>query len=94
MSKQIKIGIIGGGIGGVALARALSQHGIDFHLFEQAHEFGEIGAGVQVTPNAVKVLKALGLGEDLIRVGFLPEAMVGHNWRQHFRSNRSKGRFV
>jgi len=80
MSAQLRIGIIGGGIGGVALARALLRHGIDCHLFEQAQTFGEVGAGVQMTPNAVKVLKALGLGEELQRIGFLPEAMVGFNW--------------
>lgn len=85
----MKIGIIGGGIGGAALALALSQRGIEAHIFERAPAFGEIGAGVQMTPNAVKVLEALGLGEQLKRVGFLPEAMVGRNWddaRQLFRT--------
>lgn len=76
----MKVGIIGGGIGGVALALSLQQRGIDAHLFERAAAFGEIGAGVQMTPNAVKVLEALGLAEDLHAVGFLPEAMVGWDW--------------
>lgn len=80
MAKPLRVGIIGGGIGGVALARALQQRGIEFHLFERAPAFGEVGAGVQMTPNAVKVLKALGVGEALQQVGFLPEAMVGRNW--------------
>lgn len=77
----MRIGIIGGGIGGVALARALAMRGIDFHLFERAPQFGEIGAGVQMTPNAVKVLRALGLMAPLQQVGFLPQAMVGRNWQ-------------
>lgn len=80
MAKQLKIGIIGGGIGGVATAAALSQRGIDYHLFERAAEFGEIGAGIQMTPNAVKVIKALGARNALEKVGFLPEALVGRNW--------------
>lgn len=80
MSQKLRVGIIGGGIGGVALARSLQQQDIDFHLFERAAAFGEVGAGVQMTPNAVKVLKALGLAESLQQVGFLPEAMVGLNW--------------
>ncbi|VXC24111.1 Salicylate 1-monooxygenase [Pantoea brenneri] len=80
MNHKLRVGIIGGGIGGAALARALQQQGIDFHLFERAPAFGEVGAGVQMTPNAVKVLKALGLTEPLKQVGFLPEAMVGLNW--------------
>lgn len=85
----MKVGIIGGGIGGAALALALNQQGIDAHIFERAPAFGEIGAGVQMTPNAVKVLNALGLGGELQKVGFLPEAMVGRNWedaRQLFRT--------
>ncbi len=81
MSEQLRVGIIGGGIGGVALARALGRRGIDFHLFEQAPAFGEVGAGVQMTPNAVKVLKALGLTESLDDIGFLPESMRGINWQ-------------
>ncbi|MFP1684403.1 FAD-dependent monooxygenase [Alloalcanivorax sp. C16-1] len=81
MSEQLRVGIIGGGIGGVALARALGRRGIDFHLFEQAPAFGEVGAGVQMTPNAVKVLKALGLTEALDEIGFLPESMRGINWQ-------------
>ena len=89
MSKTLKVGIIGGGIGGAALARALQQHGIKAHVFERAPAFGEIGAGVQMTPNAVKVLRALGLQTDLDRIGFLPKAMVGRNWddaRELFRT--------
>jgi len=81
MSRPLRVGIVGGGIGGVALSRALTLRGIENHVFERASAFGEVGAGVQVTPNAVKVLKALGLTDDLQRVGFLPQAMVGRNWR-------------
>jgi len=89
MSKPLRVGVIGAGIGGVALTRALRQRGIEAHLFERAAAFGEIGAGVQMTPNAAKVLRAMGLGEALDRVGFLPEAMVGRNWdtaRELFRT--------
>jgi salicylate hydroxylase len=78
--KALKIGIIGAGIGGAALALALHRRGMEAHLFDRASAFGEIGAGVQMTPNAVKVLRGLGLGEGLAAVGFLPEAMVGFNW--------------
>jgi salicylate hydroxylase len=80
MTRPFRVAIIGGGIGGVALARALQLQGIDFHLFERAQAFGEIGAGVQMTPNAVKTLKALKVEDGLRRIGFLPEAMVGRNW--------------
>ena len=89
MTKTLRVGIVGGGIGGVALARALALRGIEAHVFERAPAFGEIGAGVQMTPNAAKVLRALGLGDELQRIGFLPQAMVGRNWedaRELFRT--------
>ncbi|MGF6643303.1 salicylate hydroxylase [Paraburkholderia sp. GAS33] len=80
MTRKLRVGVVGGGIGGVALTSALAQHGIEVHAFERANAFGEIGAGIQVTPNAVKVLEALGLGEALRKVAFLPQAIVGRNW--------------
>lgn len=79
MSDGLRIGIIGGGIGGVSLARSLERQGIAYRLFERAPVFGDVGAGVQMTPNAVKVLRALGLEGALEASGFLPEAMVGRN---------------
>lgn len=81
MQDDFHVAIIGGGIGGAALARSLGLLGIDYHMFERAPAFGEVGAGVQMTPNAVKVLESLGLGQDLAATGFLPEAMVGWNWQ-------------
>ncbi|WP_213881282.1 FAD-dependent monooxygenase [Pseudomonas sp. dw_358] len=81
MDSTLRVGIIGAGIGGVTLARALAQQGIEAHVFERAAAFGEVGAGVQMTPNAVKVLGALGLDEQLDKIGFLPNAMVGRNWK-------------
>jgi len=81
MRRTLRVGVIGAGIGGVTLARALTQQGIEAHVFERAQAFGEVGAGVQMTPNAVKVLNALGLQDALNAIGFLPEAMVGRNWK-------------
>jgi salicylate hydroxylase len=81
MQHDFHVAIIGGGIGGAALARSLDLLGIDYHVFERTSAYGEVGAGVQMTPNAVKVLEALGLGPNLAAAGFLPEAMVGWNWQ-------------
>jgi len=81
MDRALRVGIIGAGIGGVTLARALEQRGIEARIFERAPMFGEVGAGVQMTPNAVKVLSALGLEDQLKKIGFLPHAMVGRNWK-------------
>ena len=64
----MKIIIIGAGIGGTTLALALQRAGLDFVLLEQAEAFGEIGAGIQLSSNAVKVLARLGLEDRLATV--------------------------
>ena len=56
--------VVGGGIGGLAAAVALSQQGVQVTVLEQAAELGEIGAGVQLGPNAFAALDALGVGEN------------------------------
>jgi salicylate hydroxylase len=55
--------VVGGGIGGMAAALALSQSGFAVELFEQSAEIGEIGAGLQLGPNGFAALDALGVGE-------------------------------
>ncbi|MGH3633645.1 MAG: alpha/beta hydrolase fold domain-containing protein, partial [Mycobacterium sp.] len=67
--------VIGGGIGGTATALALLRDGVDVELYEQAAEFGEIGAGLQISANAVRVLEHLGVGEALREVGVAAEAV-------------------
>lgn len=67
--------IAGGGIGGLTAALCLNQAGINIELFEQADQFGDVGAGIQLSPNAMKVFEALGIDEDLQKVAFRPEAI-------------------
>ncbi|VUC32117.1 unnamed protein product [Clonostachys rosea] len=55
--KHLDIAIIGGGIAGLTLAIALHHRGVPFTLYEQAHAFGEIGAGVSFTPSAVQAMQ-------------------------------------
>jgi salicylate hydroxylase len=89
MTRKLRVGVIGGGIGGVALTGALAQRGIEVKVFERAPAFGDVGAGIQMTPNAAKVLRGLGLADQLRRAGFLPQAIVGRNWRtarENFRT--------
>jgi salicylate hydroxylase len=81
MGRRFRVGIIGGGMGGLALAATLLKVGIESHLFERAPAFGEVGAGLQMTPNAVKVIRELGVWDELRRVSFLPQSIVGRNWR-------------
>ena len=61
--KKQSIIVVGGGIGGLAAAQALTQQGITVLLLEQADHIGEIGAGIQLGPNAYAALDALGAGE-------------------------------
>ena len=61
--KKQSVIVVGGGIGGLAAAQALTQQGIAVLLLEQADEIGEIGAGIQLGPNAYAALDALGAGE-------------------------------
>ena len=61
-----KIAIIGAGMGGMAAAGTLRQAGLDVAVYEQAHQFGRIGAGIQMLPNSMKVLRGIGV-EDRLR---------------------------
>ena len=72
---RLNIGIIGGGIGGVATAVALHRAGIDATVYERANQLREVGAGMMLWPNATRVLKELGLLERVA-------ALSGPN--QHF----------
>ncbi|MEC6516122.1 3-hydroxybenzoate 6-monooxygenase [Escherichia coli] len=63
MTKVTRAVIVGGGIGGAATALSLARLGIKVVLLEKAHEIGEIGAGIQLGPNAFSALDSLGVGE-------------------------------
>ncbi|MDA1309692.1 MAG: 3-hydroxybenzoate 6-monooxygenase [Proteobacteria bacterium] len=68
--------IAGGGIGGVAAALALGQKGYQVRLLEQASEFGEVGAGIQLGPNVFKMFKILGLTEAISDLAVFPDGLV------------------
>lgn len=72
----MRIIVIGCGIGGACLSLALDGLGLDHVVLEQAPELTEVGAGLQLSPNAVRVLERLGLEEDLRRFGVPPQAHV------------------
>ena len=75
-----RIAVIGGGIGGLAAAVALDQRGFEVAIYERSNKLEEVGAGLQVGPNAVKVLYALGLKGALHRNAFEPTNMVSIKW--------------
>jgi salicylate hydroxylase len=61
--------VIGGGIGGAAAAVALARAGIDVRVYEQARQLTEVGAGVSLAPNGLRMLDRLGVGEGIRRLG-------------------------
>ena len=78
--RPLRVAIIGAGIGGLAAACALRQRGFEVALYERATQLAEIGAGLQIGPNGVRVLRAVGLGEELKRNAFEPINMVSLKW--------------
>jgi salicylate hydroxylase len=63
------VAIVGGGIGGLFAANALIAHGLRVAVYEQAPAIGEVGAGIYITPNAVRHLERVGLGAAFERAG-------------------------
>jgi len=81
-----RVAIIGGGIGGLIAARALCRQGIEVAIYESAPELREIGAGVALGPNAMKVLRSLGLEDDV-------RAIAGR-WEWALTRNGKTGRVI
>ncbi|HEY7207430.1 MAG TPA: FAD-dependent monooxygenase [Gaiellaceae bacterium] len=77
---MLSVGVVGGGIGGLTAALALLQLGVDVHVYEQSEMLREVGAGVQVSPNASRVLHRLGLAERLAEMGVRPVAWHQRRW--------------
>ena len=72
----MKIAIIGAGIGGLALALALRERGIDATLYEQASELAEIGAAIALSANATRELRRFGLMEGLLDAAIEPSELI------------------
>ncbi len=70
--KKLSIAIVGAGMGGLAVAATLRRIGIDVQVYEQAPGFARIGAGIQMMPNSMKVLRGIGIEERLRQTSFAP----------------------
>jgi salicylate hydroxylase len=79
-SRKPRLLIAGGGIGGITTALALRSRGIDAQLFEQAAAFRQVGAGIQLSCNATRILVALGVGEALAGIAVYPEGRDYRAW--------------
>lgn len=79
IKSQLPVLVSGGGIGGLAAALALVRQGFHVQVFEQAPEIGEIGAGIQLGPNAFHAFDALGVGEKARGRAVYTDCMVMHD---------------
>nr|WP_218680758.1 FAD-dependent monooxygenase [Rhodococcus qingshengii] len=71
-----RVFVVGGGIGGLATALGLTKSGCSVTVVEQAESFGEIGAGLQIGPNATRILDSWGLLDEVETIGVLPNNIV------------------
>ena len=90
MPRTPKIAIIGGGIGGLAAALALERRGAETIVCEQSGALSEIGAGLNLTPNAVKALRALGLEQEVNAVAAETDFLNIRSWKSGRYISRTK----
>ena len=74
--RNIPFLVVGGGLGGLATALALSRRGYPVHVLERAHEFGEIGAGIQIAPNGSSMLDDLGVLGEIRKYAVYPQQLI------------------
>jgi salicylate hydroxylase len=79
MPSSCRIAIVGGGLAGLAAANALKTFGLQAEVFETAPALGEIGAAVNSSPQAVKALRAIGVGDQVAAVGHLSRGIYTRN---------------
>jgi salicylate hydroxylase len=78
--RALRIAIVGAGIGGLTAAAALRQKGFEVGVYERAAELGEVGAGLQMAPNAVKVIRALGIEDQFMKLAAEPQVRLSLKW--------------
>lgn len=78
--SSLKIGIAGGGVGGLAAAIALRKLGHDVTVFEQAKGFSRVGADINLTPNVVRAIDGLGAGPAIRERGARPTFRISRDW--------------
>ena len=81
LNNRLPALVVGGGIGGLVAALALAEQHFDVDVFEQASEFSEIGAGIQLSPNCTRVLFGLGLEAALRAIAFVPQGAEMRDWQ-------------
>ncbi|MFG1837167.1 FAD-dependent monooxygenase [Micromonospora sp. NPDC049175] len=75
-----RVAIVGGGVAGLAVAALLRRHGMPYRIYEQAARFTTVGAGIQLSPNGVRILHRLGVGPTLREHGVAAESIETRRW--------------
>ncbi len=78
----MRVAVIGGGIGGMTAAAALHQQGFEVAVYERASTLSEVGFGLQMGPNAVKVIRALGIFDEFAKLAVEPSGFTSITWDQ------------
>jgi salicylate hydroxylase len=80
MPRKPKVAIVGAGIGGLTAAIAMHRRNVDVVVYEQSPQIAEIGAGVSLSPNAIKAVRALGLDGEIAAIGFESDNQIVRAW--------------
>jgi 6-hydroxynicotinate 3-monooxygenase len=80
MDESTRIAIVGAGLGGIVAGALLQQHGHAVRVYEQASTFTRLGAGINLGPNVMKILRAIGVEDRLLNIGLRPSKWVSRQW--------------
>lgn len=80
MNRHSQIAIVGAGLGGITAGLLLRDLGFDVRLYEQASGFSRIGAGIQLGPNVLKIMRRVGLEAETEAMGSKPDSWISRNW--------------
>ncbi|MEI7926674.1 MAG: FAD-dependent monooxygenase, partial [Chloroflexota bacterium] len=78
--RGISVAIVGAGMGGLAAASTLRSIGLDVQVYEQASQFSRIGAGIQMLPNSMKVLRRIGVEDRVRGFAFAPKSHLNREY--------------
>src|SRR5580704_6312659 len=80
MNRNMRVAVVGAGLGGWTAAGFLQRSGFSVQVYEQAPTFSRIGAGIILSANVTKVLRRLGVEDDLIAAGIKPHCYISRAW--------------